>query len=232
MRVLQSAINAGAVCKSDDPGRTIRALAGVAPPNVLVDDQGFSTRIKPVEEPDISVYSGMMFFAKDAETLVRGFRRVGKERNSSDFTLSGSSDLCLFGLTWSDHMRQGSKLGIGLSTVGHNIGAFFLRGAAKHTSIGKTRRGESHGGIFGDGPMNSVNTKSRELPGQTTSYLYESLSKNLSSVSRDNFVYHGAAVFICPNVSMPPNAPGGRQFRNQSEKITMSDLATLVSRLL
>jgi hypothetical protein len=252
MRILQAAFPLSWFDRSSDTANSLYAFIAGATGGVesLVDDSGFGTRFAPPETTSIDQDQGMVFWAKDGDTLRRGFRAVAKSKgNSQDFTLTSTgrfSNLTVCGLVWDlNQVTYQSKAVVALRTIIYNMSLF-----AKPKQQSTIRHGL----------VTKVHTHDRP---------YQSLMDNLQKMSRDGMqVQRGAAVLVVPSTQAPTIGPRkgqmvpgytrggdgwgdqrpqatlllrenaerfadwGGEFRQQGHFLTMSTLSAIVNEIL
>jgi len=220
MRILQGEVNTRWINRSDEPGRALHAwVVGSGTMIDLLDDQGISTQIKGlrVEAPDDNL--GIVFAAKDYETLIRGFKYLadsGKTKGKREFYLKERSgqDLAAMSIIWSEQKsRYTNKASAAIVTAGHNVKQFFSR-AVVRTGI-------------------TIAPSSKSF-WQSTGMIdrYMSVSDAMDSVSRDGkMVHRGAALYVCPGAQMPINMKWGRTYRQIGDVLTFGMLATVANKL-
>jgi hypothetical protein len=130
MRVLQAAVTMKWFRNSPDPATSLFAYVCGAPATDLVDDAGFSTSVNPLEVTEIDSETGIVFYAKDAMTLSKGFKYLNaKLGNNTNLTLQSKGDqLAVTVITWnSGQVRSQSKAAAALLTIAHNAKALLTR---------------------------------------------------------------------------------------------------------
>jgi hypothetical protein len=208
MRVLQCRVSPEWVWKSKDPSASLEAWIAGAPSETLVDDAGLGTKIVPLEETTLDRNNGMAFYAKDVETLIRGFQFLGsnsKTRSKNEFTLTGfgDEDLAALHIRWDrGTIRYKNQAAAGLATVGFNISQFLSRGWVR-----------------AGGKSDKIDR-------------YQNVKDNMEKASREGRLYYrGAAVYVSLSSVMPLNLAWGRTYRQIGSTMTMGILATVTANL-
>lgn len=209
MRVQQSKVATSWITRSDDPAQSLRAWVAGMSHEILVDDQGVMTRMKPLEVVAPDENDGIVFFAKDWNTLSRGFQYMansGKTQGKREYFLRGRGelDLAALAIRWDDGISRYSNSAIaGISTVGFNASLAFRRGMFR-----------AFGVKIGDNDR------------------YQSVSGNMEASGRDGkLLQRGAALYVCISEKLPLNLPWGRPYRQIGPLMTMGMLATVTNQL-
>jgi hypothetical protein len=192
MRVLQATFPLSWFERSTDTANSLYAFIAGATGGVdaLVNDVGtFGTRYSPPETHLIDPDDAMVFWAKDGDTLKRGFNAVAKSKNlDPNYTLSSASpngNLTACGLVWDMNMvTYQSKAVVALRTIIYNMSLF-----AKPRKQSTMR----------DGLVTKKHVHARP---------YQSLIDNLQQDSRDGMqVQRGEAVLVVPSTNAPKVGP-------------------------
>ena len=213
MRVQQTRVKPEWVTDSKDPAASLFAWICGAPNAILVDDQGLSTKMKPLEVVAPDADNGIAFFAKDGDTLRRGFAEVAdKTAGKREYYLKAREgrDLAALLIRWDNGTsRYSNQVIAALSTLGHNLSvagwrAFYrtLYNVVPHVSLtGHNDR-------------------------------YQSVSKNVKASGRDGkMLERGVALFICPAQLMPNSLTWGRTYRQIGDTLTLGMMGTIVGQL-
>jgi hypothetical protein len=208
MRVLQTRVRPEWVTKSKDPSASLEAWIGGAPGENLVDDAGLGTKVVPLEATTMDRENGIAFYAKDVDTLIRGFRYLGqnnKTKSNKEFTLMGvgSGDLAALFIRWDKGtLRNKNQTSAGIATVGFNISQFLTRTW-----------------VMAGGRSDKVDR-------------YQSVSHNMEQAGRDGRLAHqGAAVYVSLSSVMPFDLAWGRTYRQIGDTMTMGTLASVTNNL-
>jgi hypothetical protein len=220
VRILQGEVSTSWVSRSDDPARSLHAfVAGFGGMTDLLDDQGITTKIKALEVVAPDEKKGIVFAAKDYETLIRGFKYLadnGKTKGKREFYLkeSSSQNLAAMSIIWQEQQsRHTNKASAAIVTAGYNVKQFLSR-AVVRTGI-----------TIAPGSKNFW---------QNTGMIdrYQSISDNMESAGRDGkMVHRGAALYICSGAQMPTNMKWGRTWRQIDDTLTFGMLATVATKL-
>jgi hypothetical protein len=188
--------------------------------STLVDDQGLTTKINQLAVVAPDENEGIAFAAKDADTLIRGFKYLadsGKTKGKREFYLKerGGQNLAALGITWSEGVsRHTNKASAAIVTAGYNVGQFLTRAfvLANIKIAPSTRKYWQNAGVI-DG--------------------YQSISDNMDKAGRDGaMTYRGAAIYICAGSQMPVNLKWGRTYRQIEDIASLGMLATITTKLL
>jgi hypothetical protein len=208
MRVLQTRVRPEWVSKSQDPSQSLEAWIMGAPHENLVDDAGLGTKIVPLEVTKMDPENGIAFYAKDVDTLIRGFKYLGsngKTRANKEYTIMGigGGDLAALFITWEKGtLRYSNQVSAGISTVGFNISQFLTRSW-----------------VLAGGKSNRVDR-------------YQSVKDNMEKVSREGrLAFHGAALYVSLSSVMPFGLKWGRTHRQIGSTMTMGILGTVTNNL-
>jgi len=220
MRILQSKISTAFINRSDNPARSLHAwVVGSGLMEVLVDDQGISTKIKPLAIVAPDADEGIAFAAKDSETLVRGFKYLadsGKTKGKREFYLRERSEqnLAALAISWSDGpSRHSNKASAAILTVGHNIKQVLIRGMIVV-------------------PLKLKPSSKKFWQDSGIVERIQSVSDNMDKAGRDGaMISRGAALYVCSGVQLPHNLRWGRPYRQIGDILTLGMLATVANKL-
>jgi len=197
------------VSKSENPGDSLYAYIAGAPAEVLVDDQSLITKINKLECVVLDDKHGMVFYAKDSETLLRGLDYVyqsPKTRGKREYWMRSADGggLAAMSITW-DHgiSRHTSPLIAAFVTVGFNASLAIRREIFRkfHIKIGDNDQ-------------------------------FQSVSGNMDAAGRDGrLLRRGAALYVCQTSDMPTRMPYGRTYRQIGDILTLGVLATVGKKL-
>ncbi len=209
MRIMQTHVLPNWVLKSQDPAQSLKVHIGVAPAKVLVDDAPLITKIAPLEVVVPDAENGIAFYAKDSETLIRGFKYLndsGKTKGKREYFLRtrDESNLAAMSIAW-EHERTtySNAFTAGVGTVGFNTSLAIRRGIHKTTGI-------------------KIGSNDR----------YQSLSDNMERFSRDGKLeQRGCALYIVNAQYMPTQLKWGRVSRQIGDVMTFGIMATIAKRL-
>jgi hypothetical protein len=202
----------------------------VSEPDILIDDHGI-TSTKPPLAPLITGLQGMVFWAKDGQTLSGGLAKAAKKAfPKDDWDLrSASFEISACGLTWDlgSEMLQSKGL-IALKTIGYNIGQIFNPRTGYRQEVRDVET------AFGPGKQKVEITK-RVMD-------FQSVIRNMRKASHTNvLVQRGCAVLVVQTQRVKRGVENGKSFkfsdqygnwgkdfRQMGKTLSMSTLASLV----
>jgi hypothetical protein len=208
-------------------------LASADEPEMLIDDHWYESARPPLSTK-ITPREGMLFWAKDGDTLKRGLAKAGTYTPKEEWDLSGGYfDITACGLTWDlGSVAMQSKATIAIKTIGFNM-KLLLKPERVQRQV-KTEMNTS----FGRG--HGFKTETR------TYRPYQSVSNNVKNADANRkLVQRGAAVLVVQTDKMRRGQENGKnskfgdqyghwggEFRQIGSDLSLSTLSSLVSSLL
>jgi hypothetical protein len=236
MRVNQAIFPIGNFVNTNNTANSLYAFIcgeSADDPDELIDDHWYTSAQRPLSTK-ITANEGMVFWAKDGETLARGLAKAGKYRPAEEWDLSGGVfDITVCGLTWdlgSETMQ--SKAIIAIKTIGFNM-KLLVKPKRAHRQVKtevQTSFGQGHG----------LKTETRGFRP------FQSVSKNIGMADASKLIIQrGAAVLVVQTDRMKRGVENGKsfkfsdqygnwgkQFRSMGSNLSMSTISSLVPTLL
>lgn len=205
----------------------------------LVDDQRLFTYVGELRLNVLSKDGAIAFFAKDAETLVRGLTYVGKHTKGKPmaYTLQTGdrTGIAIWAGEWhrGGELRYANKFTAGVTAVGFNILEFGKRKLAELILMLETLDSKDIKKLDSE-LYYAMHKRSKEELKETFNIdgRYTSIKDIMSAVGRDGrMVRNGAFAYVCRTVDMPTNINCGSVMRQIPNFVTVGELATKTNSL-
>jgi len=235
MRVLNCKLSTEWIKKSTAPGESVACM--VVCGSELLDDQVRPTYMGELRLNVLSQDSGLAFYAKDADTLVRGLTYLAKNGKNPMAYLIQTGDrsgISLWGASWerAQNIRGSNKLTAGLSTAGHNAIEIGKRAIARLILAFDTLDSRDIKAIDQELYYAMHKQSVRELSRTFNMQKLVSFRDVMEQFDRDGkMARSGAFLYVCRTIDMPRYVDNGEILSQIPNTLSMGELAVKARQL-